>query len=548
MKTNTFKKFLISVIACLTVTTAWADVYVNETNFPDAGFREWLRGTPFGEDGVITTAEINSITNLEIFVIDADYTIKSVKGIEFFTSMTSLNVTYTVDAIDVTGCPQLKSLTVSLWGNSAMTSIDLSNNPVLEEFICAGSAITSLDLKNNLWLKKLHVGGCTELATMDLSKCKKLVEVDCDHTSLSSIDVSNCTDLTKLHCNDCPNLTSVNVTNCGTLIELYLWDTPLSSVDVSTCKKLADYKCDRTNMTRLDLTPNGGITVLACTGGKLQEVILPNSLALDIACQDNPQLTTLTIPGNRHLNTLNISNTQVSTVNLTSSENLIGLWCNNTPLSSIDLTHCPNIETLECTNTQLTSLDLSHCVILNYVALNDNQLTELKMPESCQLVTLKCQNNKISSLDLTGCRQMEWLECQNNQLTELIMPDPIVYPEDYTDYRYELGYVDLSVNKLQGSAIDAIISQLPKKEWETDLRAYDSTVPGEGNIFTQAQKDAAKAKNWIVRDLESNPSGIQLPKSETVNGAYYSLDGVRLSAIPTKKGVYIKDNQKIFVK
>lgn len=546
MNTNRLKTIVTGVLTCLVATTAWANVTIDEAHFPDAGFRRWLKSTPFGEDGVITTAEINGITNLEIWTEDADHPIKSVKGIEYFTSIKSLLVTWTVDAIDVSECPQLTHLTVSLWGNSEMTSIDLSKNTVLEEFICAGSAITSLDLKNNPWLKILTVGGCSELATMDISNCKKLVDVDCEYTSLSSVDVSNCPNLIKLHCNNCTNLTSVNVTNCDELIELYLWDTPLASVDVSTCKKLADYKCDRTNMTRLDLTPNGGITVLTCTGCKLTEVILPNSLALDIQCQDNPQLTSLTIPGNSHLNTLNFSNTQVSTVDVTASGKLKGLLCSNSLLASIDLTQCPDIQTLECTNTPLMELDLSGCNDLDYVDVSDNQLTTLKMPASCKLVTLKCQNNKLTSLDLTGCRQMEWLECQNNQLTNLVMPTPIVYPDDYQDYKYELGIVDISVNQLKGKVIDDFIGKLPKKEWETEFRAYDSTIPSEGNVFTQAQVEAAKAKNWIVTNVESNPSGIQQVKTDKQDDAYYSLDGIRQQG-KLAKGIYVKGTKKVLV-
>ena len=532
MKTNKRKKILIGIMTCLSMTIAKADIPIDEAHFPDPGFRHCLKQAPFGEDGIITDAEIKGITNLTIWTEDDSYTIRSVEGIKYFTSMTSLDVTYTVDAIDVSECPQLESLCVSLWGNSEMTSIDLSNNPLLKEFICVGSAIRQLDLTNNPLLTDLFVNDCEQLETMDISNCKKLVDLRCDKTKLSSIDVSNCKDLYQFNCFDCPNLTSIKVTGCEKLCYFRCWDTPVASIDVSTCKALAEYLCDRTNMTKLDLTPNGGI----------------NSLVLDIACQDNPQLTTLTIPGNAHLNTLNFSNTQVSTVDLTSSVLLYELLCNNTKISSLDVTHCPLISNLECTNTPLRTLDLSQGTDLDRVILNDNQLTELKMPASCKLVTLDCQNNKLATLDLTGCRQMQVLNCQNNQLTSLMMPDPIVYPDDYTDYRYELYNLDISVNQLKGAAVDAIIDKLPKKEWETSLLAYDTTVQSEGNVFTQAQVDAAKAKNWIVTDACTNPTGIHQVKSNKQDNAFYTLSGIRLQGKPARKGVYIKNNKKVLVR
>ena len=567
MKTNIRKTILTGIMTCLSVIVAWADIPIDEAHFPDAGFRTWLRGQIYGFDGVITDAEINNIFVVGVSNSD-DCEVYNVKGIEYFTSMTSLSVPATVDAVDVSVCPQLESLCVSLWGNSEMTSIDLSHNPLLKEFICVGSAIRHLDLTNNPLLTDLFVNDCEQLETMDISNCKKLVDLRCDKTKLSSIDVSNCKDLYQFNCFDCPNLTSIKVTGCEKLCYFRCWDTPVASIDVSTWKALAEYLCDRTNMTKLDLTPNGGITVLTCTGGKLTEVILPNSLVLDIQCQDNPQLATLTIPGNAHLNTLNFSNTQVSTVDLTSSVLLYELLCNNTKISSLDVTHCPLISNLECTNTPLRTLDLSQGTDLDRVILNDNQLTELKMPASCKLVTLDCQNNKLATLDLTGCRQMQVLNCQNNRLTSLLMPAPIVYPDDYPDYRYELYEVNIADNQLKGAAVDAIIDKLPQKEYEGyEFKVYDSTTDYEGNIITTTQVAAAKAKNWtalycyfidptnpdpLLRTTWGSydgydPSGIQQTRIDK-EGIFYTLGGTRLQGQPARKGVYIRNNKKVLVR
>jgi hypothetical protein len=129
-----------------------------------------------------------------------------------------------------------------------------------------------------------------------------------------------------------------------------------------------------------------------------------------------------------------------------------------------------------------------------------------------------------------------------------MMPDPIVYPDDYTDYRYELYNLDISVNQLKGAAVDAIIDKLPKKEWETSLLAYDTTVQSEGNVFTQAQVDAAKAKNWIVTDACTNPTGIHQVKSNKQDNAFYTLSGIRLQGKPARKGVYIRNNKKVVVR
>ena len=83
MKTSRLKMFLTGIITYLSITPAWANIPIDAAHFPDEGFREWMTHQPFGEDGVITDAEINGIDHLEV-VNDGDWTVKSVKGIKYF--------------------------------------------------------------------------------------------------------------------------------------------------------------------------------------------------------------------------------------------------------------------------------------------------------------------------------------------------------------------------------------------------------------------------------------------------------------------------------
>lgn len=114
--------FLTGIIACLSITTAWADIPIDEAHFPDEGFRKWMSHMTFGEDGIITDAEINGIDHLEVVNGD-DWTVKSVKGIKYFTKLTSLYMVWTIDNVDLTECPQLEVLLVGWWGECQMTSI-----------------------------------------------------------------------------------------------------------------------------------------------------------------------------------------------------------------------------------------------------------------------------------------------------------------------------------------------------------------------------------------------------------------------------------------
>ena len=48
----------LMAMAMLMPSGAWADVEINETNFPDANFRAVLIALPEGKDGVFTDEEI----------------------------------------------------------------------------------------------------------------------------------------------------------------------------------------------------------------------------------------------------------------------------------------------------------------------------------------------------------------------------------------------------------------------------------------------------------------------------------------------------------
>ena len=65
---TTMKQKLLITCLCLAgwlmPSVAWADVEINETNFPDANFRALLMTLPEGKDGVFTDKEIAWLHNL----------------------------------------------------------------------------------------------------------------------------------------------------------------------------------------------------------------------------------------------------------------------------------------------------------------------------------------------------------------------------------------------------------------------------------------------------------------------------------------------------
>ena len=131
---------------------ASSSIAIDETNFPDKYFRNWVLAQEYGQDGVLTEDEIAGVTNIKI----VRKNISNFIGIEYFTALTRL---------DVILCRQL-------------TSLDVSKNTALRELICYSNSLTSLDVSKNTELTLLN---CHEnqLTSLVLPKNGALKELEC---------------------------------------------------------------------------------------------------------------------------------------------------------------------------------------------------------------------------------------------------------------------------------------------------------------------------------------------------------------------------------
>ena len=89
--------------------TATGDIEINETNFPDAIFRNWILQQYYGMDGKLTENEIKDVTYIAV----NEKNISTLKGIEYFTSL------------NVLICPL-----------NQLTSLDVSKNTALDWLQC----------------------------------------------------------------------------------------------------------------------------------------------------------------------------------------------------------------------------------------------------------------------------------------------------------------------------------------------------------------------------------------------------------------------------
>lgn len=128
-----------------------SNIKIDETNFPDANFRNYLLGQDFGKDGILTELEIKNITFMALIAED----IGSLKGIEYFTSLENLYCSWnSLGSLDLSKNTKLKMLDCYHCG---LSSLDVSQNTLLETIDCrANYVLTSLDLSSNKALKTLY--------------------------------------------------------------------------------------------------------------------------------------------------------------------------------------------------------------------------------------------------------------------------------------------------------------------------------------------------------------------------------------------------------
>lgn len=179
-------------------------VAINNTNFPDSNFRNWILSQDYGQDGIITDGEFANITEIEV----DEKNIQSLKGIEFFVNLTSLD------------CER-----------NQLTSLDLTSNNSLKYLYCQRNKLTSLDVSKCTALKELHCKG-NLLTSLDVSKCRAMKDLSCYDNRLSTLDISGCTALEELSCHD-NNLTTLDVSGYTALSHFSCYNNNLTSLNVS---------------------------------------------------------------------------------------------------------------------------------------------------------------------------------------------------------------------------------------------------------------------------------------------------------------------------
>ena len=148
-------------------------VDVNEKNFPDAAFRNYVSTLDANPtNGYLDEGEIDFTKRIEV----SSMNITSLKGIEHFPALLYLKC-----------------------DDNQLADLDLSKNTALIELDCSNNKLTAIDVSNNTALTILYCYD-NQLTALDVSANTALEDLNCSNNKLTALDMTHNTSLEQLDC------------------------------------------------------------------------------------------------------------------------------------------------------------------------------------------------------------------------------------------------------------------------------------------------------------------------------------------------------------
>ena len=132
----------------------WVELAINETNFPDTNFRNFVRGSNIDKDGdgYLSDEEQQAVKTIDV----SGCYISDLTGIQYFTNLEDLDCGYNqIESLNLQQNTKLKILNCSnnqltrlVQGNEGLEEVDCSNNKI-NELVLYASTLRSVDCYNN---------------------------------------------------------------------------------------------------------------------------------------------------------------------------------------------------------------------------------------------------------------------------------------------------------------------------------------------------------------------------------------------------------------
>ena len=287
--------------------------------FEDANFKAYLVANfDTDGDGEISKEEALAITKIIVGTKD----IESLAGIEHMANLTELRCEGPWSFFEPEEDPEGKlktldvsknvNLTILYCGFNQLTSMDVTNNPKIEQLRCAGNNLNSLDVSKNTELIEFEAYN-NRLSSIDVSNNPKLYYIDLTNNQIKSIDVSKNLELGRITCSD----------------------NKLTSIDVTNNQKLTELNISGNSIVEIDLGNNPELNYLYCEKNKISELELSNNKKLKRLNVNDNNLTSLTVNCCPEIKRLKANNNLIKGMDISELTSLFDFYCSGNPLETL---------------------------------------------------------------------------------------------------------------------------------------------------------------------------------------------------------------------
>ena len=457
-----------------------------QTFVPDNNFEQEL--ITLGYDRVLNdyvpTANISEVSNLDV----SSKNISDLTGIEGFSSLTELQCSDNqISSLDFSqnillqilrcGGNQLTSLNLNqntslsqlYCSNNNLTGLDVSQNTLLELLACYNNQLSNLDVSQNSNLDYLETMN-NQLTILDVSQNPLLEQLFCYNNQIINLDVSANNALTRIWAHN-NQLISFDVKNGNNALitEFYANDNPsLECIEVDDSVSanmntgvysswvidgIVTYSEDCSNQT---FVPDNNFEQELITLGydRVLNDYVPTSNISSITNLDVSGKNISDLTGIEDFSLLQIfyaSDNQITVIDVTENPILYWIYLENNQLSSIDVSQNPQLNFISIANNQFTTLDISNNSNLYGVSIRGNMFVDIDFTNNVILDQLFLDDNNLTDLDLTQNPLLTGLFAGNNQLTNMdLSQNPLI--TNVFVYNNEL----VSLNLKNGNSADMI--------------------------------------------------------------------------------------------
>ncbi len=195
----------------LPVTIKAGPLSIDEKHFPDEAFRQYIADEfDLDKDGNLSEYEIKEIKEIHL---EGGYVLNGVK----------------TPVIDLTGIEYFPNLEWLDCEENQLSSLDVSQNPLLWHLHCASNHLTALNVSQN---PELYYLDCydNQLSSLIISGAQKLSSLICSANMLTELDTSSNPELMDLYCHH-NSIQKLDLSNCPNMMELSInADVPVTGI------------------------------------------------------------------------------------------------------------------------------------------------------------------------------------------------------------------------------------------------------------------------------------------------------------------------------